>query len=143
MLPHLDAKEILADTSENQYALMPKKKLTFIPINDGGTHWSLLVFSFAKRSFVHYDSSHLNTNDPFAKEMASTVASLFSFSTYSIDSANCAKQNNGYDCGVYLIMHAELLASSSSKYATMNAPAKRLQILEDIKSMAAKTKGIQ
>ena len=74
MLMHLDAldaSEILADTADNQYKRLASSRLSLIPINDGGTHWSLLVLQGTQ--FTHCDSSACNSNAPLRAGSRATL----------------------------------------------------------------------
>lgn len=88
-----------------------------IPVNDksdtshvvGGSHWSLLIYTRQDDCFRHADSC-----DSLNLDAAARVAgklSLFLRRPAGASSAPqpvaCAQQENGYDCGPYLMHHAE------------------------------------
>lgn len=79
--------------------------------SSGGTHWSLLVFSHRERMIYHFDSSR-GMNQDQAVELAEKLMNYFGFpSVGRICEPNCLQQSNGYDCGTYVLCHAELIAS--------------------------------
>lgn len=107
--------------------LLKEKKVIFFAVNDnqsqhtaGGSHWSLLVFDNINSIFHHFDSLY-PSNEYAAKSLASKVFKHISGSsveTYRFDAQrDCSQQQNFYDCGIYLICHAELI---SEHYQTTN-----------------------
>ncbi|XP_012282015.1 sentrin-specific protease 8-like [Orussus abietinus] len=80
----------------------------------GGSHWSLLVFSRREEKCFHFDSS---------KGMNQRIARLFSkkIIRYSLDKeadnyveSDCPQQDNGYDCGLFVLCFADLISKSHS-----------------------------
>merc|ERR1711889_25804 len=86
------------------------------PINDStnldnygsGEHYSVLFIATTSKVFMHLDSIEGN-NTAHAKEMALSMLDEDSFDekgkidwTFTEDTT-CGKQNNGFDCGVYVI----------------------------------------
>jgi len=95
---------------------LEEKDFVFLAINDqddsesaGGNHWSLLVFSRSNNAFVHFDSASYNRSD--ADRVAKKVAPFVkcSSSPRFVESSRAAKQRNGFDCGMFLIRHAEVI----------------------------------
>ncbi|MGY8663522.1 Ulp1 family isopeptidase [Bradyrhizobium sp. UFLA05-109] len=75
----------------------------FVPVNNaapggGGTHWSLLLVDRRERArpvAYHYDSRG-TTNSAVAAELAARLGA-------HLAPARMAQQQNGYDCGVFLV----------------------------------------
>ncbi|XP_041347488.1 sentrin-specific protease 8-like [Gigantopelta aegis] len=98
---------------------LPVKQFVFLPVNDnprdaaGGSHWSLLVYVRSKQEFRHYDSSG-NTNSAMAKNLAYKLqpfvhAPLGRMQFIEMD---CPQQQNGYDCGLFVIAITEYLCKN-------------------------------
>lgn len=79
--------------------------------SSGGTHWSLLVFSQPERMIYHFDSS-IGLNQDQAVELGEKLMNYFGLpSVGRFCEPNCLQQWNGYDCGIYVLCHAEHIAS--------------------------------
>ena len=102
---------------------LQSKSLIILPINDsssfdspGGSHWSLLVYCSADKTFYHLDSMFGINFD----EACMTAAKL-NLSKSKTIALTCARQTNGWDCGIYVCCYAEfvikncLLANRSMK----------------------------
>lgn len=110
-----------------------EKELLFFPINDndsdsvGGTHWSLLVFDGRIGRFVHYDSQEVGGNFEAARMVAIKLQSVLNVRMKSenvtrsnrrsssnqqllVDDEDFPKQENDYDCGLYVIMAVTILS---------------------------------
>ena len=92
------------------------KKIFMTPVNDStnldkwgsGNHYSVLFTDTTSKIFMHLDSIE-GKNTAHAKEMALSMLDEDSFDekgklewTFTEDTT-CGKQNNGFDCGVYVI----------------------------------------
>lgn len=85
----------------------------------GGTHWSLLVFSYPEKTVFHYDSSR-GTNEQQAVELGLKLLRYFGLAGDSgIIEADCLQQSNGYDCGIHVLCYAEHLAAYARKYGVI------------------------
>jgi len=89
-----------------------KKEFLILPINNnkqvtifGGTHWSLLILSIQEKILYHFDSSLL-ANDRTAKEIQKKFEIFFHENIQLINS-HCPQQQNGSDCGLYVIVIVE------------------------------------
>ena len=95
------------------------KDMVFLPVNDsmshdtpGGSHWSLLVFSRAKKAFCHFDSSN-SSNRPHVNRLTKRIEPFFKVEgSIKVVDMDCKQQNNSYDCGVHVICNAEALVKS-------------------------------
>ncbi|CAH3027281.1 unnamed protein product [Porites evermanni] len=98
---------------------IPSHKLVFFAVNDnestnsvGGSHWSLLLYKRQTNSFHHYDSS-TPFNTSAARSLAKNVEPfLLVKDTPSFIQDKCPQQQNGYDCGVYVITITEELCKN-------------------------------
>nr|GMD09669.1 NEDD8-specific protease 1 [Ipomoea batatas] len=105
---------------------LSRRKLIIFPINnnsdvnlaEGGTHWSLLAFERNTNVFVHHDSSS-GMNKWDAKRVYNAILPYTTTDASYIDYPDTPKQENGYDCGVYVLAIARVIcnwyASSGSK----------------------------
>lgn len=86
------------------------RRAVLLVINDcerpdapGGSHWSLLAAADGR--FIHYDSM-AGGNESAARQMARRLAPLLGCSA-KVKEADCCRQQNGHDCGVFALLHAE------------------------------------
>ncbi|CAD7940623.1 unnamed protein product, partial [Amoebophrya sp. A120] len=106
----------------------------FFPVNNhedweriGGTHWSLLVYDLGRpaqsgttseehpalASWTHYDSgNNLNASaaQKFVGKMDRILGQSLSSSSLAAIEDNVPQQQNGHDCGLYVLSFAEALA---------------------------------
>ena len=135
-----DDEDFLDEMSNLHHAwsLSAESKRIFIPINDqfnqsrtafsrpgGGSHWSLLLWTLPDCNFYHFDSSSgynssaaLTVSRKLLKVLRLKAIPGQPFET-NVKTCKTPKQQNGYDCGVYLLGFAETLTSfhgESQKY---------------------------
>ncbi|XP_001640237.2 sentrin-specific protease 8 [Nematostella vectensis] len=104
---------------------LPKYQRVFFAVNNnevkmstGGSHWSLLVYCKRSNIFSHYDSlSEANSNA--AKELANQVGLILKDPGPSYEEALCPQQENGSDCGVYVIGITEHLCKQCTGETTV------------------------
>jgi len=129
LCPESDLAEFLAPLS------LQRCRGALFVINDcerpdaaGGTHWSLLVWAGGKR-FIHYDSL-AGGNQGVAKLLARRLATVLKCSA-KVEQATCGRQQNGHDCGLYVVEHAEAvarrLAEGSEDLLTVRVTPERVQ----------------
>eukprot|EP00088_Acartia_fossae_P001911 TRINITY_DN1074_c0_g1_i3.p1 TRINITY_DN1074_c0_g1~~TRINITY_DN1074_c0_g1_i3.p1 ORF type:complete len:214 (+),score=18.53 TRINITY_DN1074_c0_g1_i3:178-819(+) len=86
----------------------------------GGSHWSLLVYSKWKNKWLHFDSckgyNHVEANSLAAK--VSTCLNSQSSKVPPLVNVDCLQQKNGYDCGCFLIQHAQHIVQLYSQNRT-------------------------
>ena len=93
----------------------------FFPVNnndrvdgEGGSHWSLLVYISDKRhvKFFHHDLIS-DANHRHANKLIGNLsrANTFFKSNPKIEEVVVPKQVNGYDCGIYTVIYAGVLAN--------------------------------
>ncbi|KRZ67809.1 Protein SHQ1 -like protein [Trichinella papuae] len=142
----------LDSDTDSLHEVLPwlKKSLLLIPVNDsdsaagGGHHWSLLVYRKEQEKFEYYNSS-LYSNLVGVKGLANKIFRLVHYNEENIPSAEvveipCAKQINYYDCGLYVIIFAEIVAQqfcSSSNFDDCNT------VVIHIRALLAKTSEIE
>lgn len=73
----------------------------------GGNHWSLAVYSRSTNILYHYDSLH-GMNKRSVRRLLEAINGYLPHET-SLVEQECPQQQNGYDCGVYVLAVAELL----------------------------------
>jgi sentrin-specific protease 1 len=101
-------------------------KELIIPINHRNVHWLCLKVSMANKSIMLWDSSgvkesnqlYLNTMLRYLKDKFGATSPqedaddwIAQWTTLD-DSANCPRQYNGYDCGVFTIVNMTLQAQN-------------------------------
>ncbi|KAJ1733583.1 hypothetical protein LPJ61_001491 [Coemansia biformis] len=104
-----------------------KKIIVFIPISNGdvrtgsGSHWSLLVLCrHGDTPAFHYFDSKANANYAHAlatKERMDQVL-LGGMQTH-MHTHSCPQQENGFDCGIFLILFIDILVR---RYADLRLP---------------------
>ena len=94
------------------------KDYILFPTNDhssittaGGSHWSLLVFERKSGKFRHYDSSQGRSSRLAAtrlfRQVHETLAPGIATSLSQVDLM--PQQENGYDCGIYVLKMMDLI----------------------------------
>jgi sentrin-specific protease 8 len=91
------------------------KKYIFLPLNDceatdkpGGSHWSLMCYSRPEQKMFHLDSAGSNFRS--ARKLVCNIAFALSDEGCDYDEFECLHQENSYDCGIFVICHAEMIA---------------------------------
>ncbi|KAF2893612.1 hypothetical protein ILUMI_12561 [Ignelater luminosus] len=127
------------------------RRFIFFALNDneqtevsGGSHWSLLVFSYPEKMIFHFDSSK-GTNQDQAVDFGEKLLRYFGLPTYGCFSEPmCLQQTNGYDCGIHVLCNAENIADHASRYRRIegcpvvdreSVLTKRSEILDLISSL--------
>jgi len=80
----------------------------------GGSHWSLLAFLRERNEWIHLDSSK-GFNSSEAQVLANKVSDAVGANSKSVKHIDCLQQKNGYDCGCFLIKHAQHLVKLYSQ----------------------------
>lgn len=111
---------------------LSSKAIIFVPINnnlkpeeEGGSHWSLLIYVKKFSRFYYYDSFknlNLQVTDTICKKLSSY---LLNDGNPKLTSINGPTQDNGYDCALYCILTVEhfLRNISESNIFEMSVPA--------------------
>jgi sentrin-specific protease 8 len=111
------------------------KSLIFFAVNNqqdpasaGGSHWSLLVYDQPEHSFHHFDSGG-RMNEADARALAQVIdGGGDKNARISFNNVPCRQQDNGYNCGVFLLAHTEHVArqflarNSENPFVTKDVP---------------------
>ena len=107
-----------------QWRRIPSNRLLLVPIIDDG-HWTLLVLNHYQKKFKCYDSLWSYTAEKLP-DFFKNVISFFHDSlphtrSYKTEVVQFWKQDNGYDCGIYVMYIAKALVEKEwiliNKYA--------------------------
>lgn len=110
----------------------------------GGSHWSLCVFSKADNTFYHFDSN-LSSNFSSCASLVKTLGPCFNCKISEIKEVDCLQQNNGYDCGIFVLCHAELVCltikecksiESVTKLQSEKVHSKRNEVIQLIRNLS-------
>ncbi|PRQ06582.1 alkaline phosphatase family protein [Enhygromyxa salina] len=116
------------------------------PVNKGDTHWSLLAFFKAGRSFVHYDSLHPANNDAAQALIDKLHAKGYLPEDVVFESpVEVARQEDGYNCGVYVVSFARMIMNGGARpggdaLATVTSDTcdlLRLQMLQSLQPLVS------
>jgi sentrin-specific protease 8 len=119
---------LMADTQHDTESLknvpLDQARFFFCPINDSqqwlslsdkGQHWSLLICDRSEMSFLHLDSLK-GKNNAVAERFARVLCDILQQRKNEESSiilevpVDGPQQNNGYDCGIWLMLCTELLS---------------------------------
>ena len=93
---------------ENEFAVIPVNDVVDLKKWSAGDHYSTLIYDIKNNNFFHFDSI-AGKNNAHAKELAVNLLGGNSFNREGklnatfIEYKECGRQNNGYDCGLYVI----------------------------------------
>lgn len=99
----------------------------YFPLNNcenkesaGGSHWSLLVYSTRERMCYHFDSSR-GLNRDTASHFSRNIVQYFSGNLEKrITDVSCPQQDNGYDCGIYVLCFVDKIMENLLQTDTIN-----------------------
>lgn len=85
-----------------------KCKFLIIPVNDGGSHWSLCVISVLDKTCYIYDSIvglNQEENDILVDKFSIIISQLLNLKKFKLikRKLNTPQQLNDYDCGIFVI----------------------------------------
>ena len=115
-------------------------KKMFSPIHLGN-HWCLICVNFIEKTIKYYDSlGNKNTDclniifDYLKQEYKNKKNETFDSSGWQIiNSEDCPKQKNGYDCGVFTCVNAEYLSRDAKlDFVQDDMPKLRIRICYEI-----------
>lgn len=119
------------------------------PINNndqdaaGGSHWSLCVFSKSDNTFYHFDSSRYFNHQP-CEQLVNIIKKCLQIPSAEFQHVDCLQQNNSYDCGIYVLCHADLVCKTIMKSKSLKdikklncklVTTKRSELIEIIKNL--------
>eukprot|EP00246_Nothoceros_aenigmaticus_P005032 TRINITY_DN16843_c0_g1_i1.p1 TRINITY_DN16843_c0_g1~~TRINITY_DN16843_c0_g1_i1.p1 ORF type:complete len:229 (-),score=25.11 TRINITY_DN16843_c0_g1_i1:122-808(-) len=100
---------------------LPERELLLFALNnnedveaaEGGTHWSLLVYSRQRNIFEHFDSMS-GTNWRQARALFNVIKPVMGpeSSSAKLSEPSTPQQENSYDCGVYVMAIAEVISNA-------------------------------
>ncbi|KAI5681490.1 hypothetical protein M9H77_02718 [Catharanthus roseus] len=122
----LDIKGISSYLRKNRYGgNIAECEKVFIPVNVGNTHWYCLLVEFTEKKLFILDSLQSRRRNKDVKALAEAFNKAFcaifetkyehNVSSYVLESPELPKQNNLYDCGVYVIKFMEALEIDKMK----------------------------
>lgn len=98
---------------------LESRRWVFLAVNDnsnktaGGSHWSLLLYQRDSGHFSHYDSQRRG-NAKHARRIAAKLQAFLDAGTdLTFVEEPSPSQQNGYDCGMYVICNAEVLCETA------------------------------
>jgi sentrin-specific protease 8 len=94
----------------------------------GGSHWSLCVYSKPDNTFFHFDSSSYFNHMP-CEQLINIMKKCLQVPSAEFQRVDCLQQNNSYDCGIYVLCHADLVCKTIMKSKS----------LKDVKKLNCKT----
>lgn len=127
------------------------KSFIFFAINDnssdqaGGSHWSLCIFSKPDNTFFHFDSSGYSNHFP-CETLVNIMKKCLHCPKAELKKVDCLQQNNCYDCGIYVLCHADLASKTIMKSKSLaevkklqykTITTKRSELIEIIKSFSS------
>lgn len=97
---------------DKDYLLMPLNNSQKLA-EEGGSHWSTLIFDKQSKQFFHYDSIG-GSNICNARKIADKILLYMTGESVKtvITEVKCPQQVNGYDCGIYMLHIIDLLVSN-------------------------------
>jgi sentrin-specific protease 8 len=107
------------------------RKFIIFAVNDntinaaGGSHWSLCAWSKPDNTFFHFDSSSGSNNSSCSK-LVKILKSCLSCESAETNNVQCLQQNNCFDCGIFVLCHADLVCQTALKEGSLSA-VKKLQ----------------
>lgn len=114
---------------------LKKKDMILLPVNNSrdpttpnsGSHWSLLVVSMADKQFLHFDSGE-GANKLPARLLSEKMQRLLELGRHSrVTTAECARQTNCYDCGMYCLGAADIICREKEKGTSWSGVSTCLQ----------------
>ena len=122
-----------------------QRKYVLLAVNNnkldkaGGYHWSLLVYKVKDDVWLHYDSME-DLNLCEAKTIVNRMQDyLKPGSTPKLDVVYSTQQRNGYDCGAYTMINAQIAALT----LTLEVPISPVEVeKEDITNLRRKVRGL-
>ena len=108
----------------------------FFPVHESD-HWTLVVISTKDCRFEYYDSmvpkaNLVSQHFKSVKDVLELHAEVNNmpnpdFSLWTFHTMNCPKQDNGFDCALYMLKYSEGIAYNLGVYHLLNANSKTLR----------------
>lgn len=100
------------------------KTLIFFAVNNhegnsqGGEHWNLVVFSKGEKTFFDFDSSRPG-NATATRKLVEKLALALNCGQTRLVAVNCRQQMNSFDCGCFVLAHAQWIANHVKAHVTV------------------------
>ena len=110
----------------------------FIPINEGHSHWTLMVISPSLRTVEYFDSFHTGGEkhfDHIKSWLACELGNSFKPNEWTFRDGVGPSQKNGYDCGVFVVSTVKSIAfgwDPQFAYKSKDMAAQRWRIAAEI-----------
>lgn len=85
-----------------------------------GQHWIIVLFSRPKRLIISLDSLR-RSNWALAQALVKFLCKGFHSHEANMIEAQCQQQRNSFDCGVFVMEHAELIARNFVVHRTIRS----------------------
>lgn len=96
--------------------LVNNATVLLFPVNRGDTHWSLLTYYSASRTWVHYDSLNpANTAAANAFVAKLHARGFLSALPQVVSEDSVVRQEDGHNCGAFVILNARTIMSLGSR----------------------------
>jgi sentrin-specific protease 8 len=127
-----------------------EKDFIIFAVNDnalnaaGGSHWSLCVWSKPDNTFFHFDSSS-NSNHSACSKLVKILKISLGYQSAELENVQCLQQNNSYDCGIFVLCHADIACQTAFKENSLKnikklqpkkVYVKRSEVVEIIKNLS-------
>ena len=110
----------------------------YIPINQGGLHWTLLVISPKFKIIEYFDSFHGNPDEVISNAKKLLKNELgdndFKEREWTVKGRGGPRQTNGSDCGVFVSTTAKMisLGVDPMAYSSVDIPLQRRRIVAEL-----------
>lgn len=138
------SKEVIICVVNDSVAVKPESNTS----KGTGGHWSVVAYSKKENCFYSLDSAG-STNWQAASEVMRIMKKALRCTDATIIETPCLRQDNAYDCGVYSLANAELIASHFvDQHRLINLPllsaetakGKRAEILDLVLKLSTEMK---
>ena len=105
-----------------------------IPVKDN-VHWLLIVVDNKEKKIYVCDSFN-KTKNFWATDILKHFTKYQQYGDYTVDTIRSPQQENGYDCGAFVLENARRILFNDGKldYKQSDIPACRKRMLEEIKN---------
>lgn len=113
-----------------------------IPVNVNGSHWAMYCIDHKKKAIVYYDSfAFAQFNRTIAEYVEEELKRAHSdTASYEEEVASCPQQENGVDCGVFMLMNMRnCVASAPLDYSQAVIPSIRKMVALELQKGVLRT----
>ena len=106
--------DLLRDSEKEELSIIFAQSLVLIPINGRNAHWALLAYRKERNCFEYYNSSDSFGTFEKAEDFVNLLkVHLIIGADVELVKIRTPRQRNGFDCGVYVLRIADMLADNS------------------------------